>query len=278
MAGCVASSGDSPSPGAEAGVPPAASTASFASSGATAPSQSRASATRSDPTSSSAGGTIGTRAASGSQIPVSTVSEPLPASEVAAVSAATAVSTPGSEGYRVGPLDVLDIKVFKVEDLSKTVQVSESGNFTFPLVGDVQASGRTVSEIEKDLATKLGGNYLRNPQVTVLVKEYNSHRITVDGAVNKPGVFPMQGPMSLLQSVAMAGGMQEVADGTILVFRRIEGKTAVAKFSVSDLRSQKASDPDLQAGDIVTVPSSDLKIGMKYILQSVPLFNSFLLL
>ncbi|SCW94849.1 polysaccharide export outer membrane protein [Ancylobacter rudongensis] len=206
------------------------------------------------------------------------MSEPIPASEVAAVSAATAVSTPGSEGYRVGPLDVLDVTVFKVEDLTKVVQVSESGNFTFPLVGEVKASGRTVSEIEKDLATKLGGNYLRNPQVTVLVKEYNSHRITVDGAVNKPGVFPMQGPMTLLQSVAMAGGMQEVADGTILVFRRVEGKTAVAKFSVADLRSQKASDPDLVAGDIVTVPTSDLKVGMKYILQTVPLFNSFMLL
>ncbi len=279
MAGCVASSGDNPSPGAEAGVPPAASTARFTSGAAAAPSTARASATRSDPSSSSGGGTVGARAAAGgSSIPVSTVSEPLPASEVAAVSAATAVSTPGAEGYRVGPLDVLDITVFKVEDLTKVVQVSESGNFTYPLVGDVQASGRTVSEIERDLAAKLGGNYLRNPQVTVLVKEYNSHRITVDGAVNKPGVFPMQGPMSLLQSVAMAGGMQEVADGTILVFRRIEGKTAVAKFSVADLRSQKASDPDLQAGDIVTVPSSDLKIGMKYIMQSVPLFNAFLLL
>jgi polysaccharide export outer membrane protein len=279
LAGCVASSGDSPSPSAEAAVPSSASTASFASAGATAPSAARASATRSDPTSSSSGGTVGARAAAGgSQIPVSTVSEPIPASEVAAVSAATAVSTPGSEGYRVGPLDVLDVTVFKVEDLTKVVQVSESGNFTFPLVGEVQASGRTVSEIEKDLATKLGGNYLRNPQVTVLVKEYNSHRITVDGAVNKPGVFPMQGPMTLLQSVAMAGGMQEVADGTILVFRRVEGKTAVAKFSVADLRSQKASDPDLVAGDIVTVPTSDLKVGMKYILQTVPLFNSFMLL
>jgi polysaccharide export outer membrane protein len=279
LAGCVASSGDNPSPSAEAAVPPSTSAASFASAGTTAPSAARTSATRSDPTSSSSGGTVGARAAAGgSQIPISTVSEPIPASEVAAVSAATAVSTPGSEGYRVGPLDVLDVTVFKVEDLTKVVQVSESGNFTFPLVGEVRASGRTVSEIEKDLATKLGGNYLRNPQVTVLVKEYNSHRITVDGAVNKPGVFPMQGPMTLLQSVAMAGGMQEVADGTILVFRRVEGKTAVAKFSVADLRSQKASDPDLVAGDIVTVPTSDLKVGMKYILQTVPLFNSFMLL
>ncbi|WP_428031368.1 polysaccharide biosynthesis/export family protein [Ancylobacter sp.] len=265
MAGCVASSGDKPPPGAQASAP-SASAASYAAAGEQAPSRTAA------PTRSAA------PAPGGTQIPVSTVAERVPAGEAAAVSAVTAASTPGSDGYRVGPLDVLNVTVFKVEDLSKTVQVSESGKFSFPLVGDVQASGRTVSEIERDLAGKLGGNYLRNPQVTVLVKEYNSHRITVDGAVNKPGVFPMQGPMSLLQSVAMAGGMQEVAEGTILVFRRVDGQTAVAKFSVADLRSQKSSDPDLQAGDIVTVPSSDLKVGLGYILRAVPLLNAFVLL
>lgn len=259
LAGCVASSGDNPSP--------SASTASYTDSdGPPAAARSSAAATR----------TAATPAAASTPVAAQPVS--LPAGEAAAVSAMTAVSTPGSDGYRVGPLDVLNITVFKVDDLTKTVQVSESGSFAFPLVGDIPAAGRTVSEIERDLAAKLGGNYLRNPQVTVLVKEYNSHRITVDGAVNKPGVFPMQGPMSLLQSIAMAGGMQEVAEGTILVFRRVDGKTAVAKFSVADLRSQKASDPDLQAGDIVTVPSSDLKIGMRYIFQSVPLFNAFMLL
>lgn len=217
-------------------------------------------------------------AVGGTQIPVSTTAGHVPASDAAALSAATAVSTPGAEGYRVGPLDMLSITVFKVPELSQTVQVSESGKFNFPLIGDVQAAGLTVSEIEKDVAVKLGGNYVRNPQVTVLVKEYNSHRITVDGAVAKPGVFPMQGPVSLLQAVAMAGGTQEVSDGTILVFRRVDGKSSVAKFNMSDLRSQKVSDPDLQAGDIVTVPSSDLKIGLQYILRSLPLFNTFMLL
>lgn len=259
LAGCVASSGDNPSPSASAA-------SSADSADATPAARSSAAAAR----------PVATPAAAST--PVAAQPASLPAGEAAAVSALTAVSTPGSDGYRVGPLDVLNITVFKVEDLTKTVQVSESGSFAFPLVGDIQAAGRTVSEIEKDLAAKLGSNYLRNPQVTVLVKEYNSHRITVDGAVNKPGVFPMQGPMSLLQSIAMAGGMQEVAEGTILVFRRVDGKTAVAKFSVADLRSQKASDPDLQAGDIVTIPSSDLKIGMRYIFQSVPLFNAFMLL
>jgi polysaccharide biosynthesis/export protein len=198
-----------------------------------------------------------------------------PASEI---HTATAAGTPGSEGYRVGPLDVLDITVFKVSDLSKTVQVSESGRFGFPLIGEVQGSGRTVSEIEKDLASRLGGQYVRNPQITVLVKEYNSHRITVEGAVKKAGVFPMQGPMSLMQAVATAGGLDEASDGSILIFRRVDGRTAVARFSLDDLRDQKAEDPALQAGDIVMVPSSMLRQGLQYLLRAAPLLNAFVLL
>lgn len=199
----------------------------------------------------------------------------IPASELRA---ATAAGTPGSEGYRVGPLDVLDITVFKLSDLNKTVQVSESGRFGFPLIGEVQGSGRTVSEIEKDLESRLGVDYLRNPQITVLVKEYNSHRITVEGAVKKAGVFPMQGPMSLLQAVATAGGLDELSDGSLLVFRRVDGKTAVARFNLNDLRNQQAEDPTLQAGDIVMVPSSDLKQGLQYFMRAAPLLNAFVLL
>jgi polysaccharide biosynthesis/export protein len=198
-----------------------------------------------------------------------------PASEFRA---ATAAGTPGSEGYRVGPLDVLEITVFKLTDLNKTVQVSESGRFGFPLIGEVQGSGRTVSEIEKDLEARLGVDYLRNPQVTVLVKEYNSHRITVEGAVKKAGVFPMQGPMSLLQAVASAGGLDELSDGSILVFRRVDGRSAVARFSMNDLRNQRAEDPTLQAGDIVMVPSSDLKQALQYFMRAAPLLNAFVLL
>ncbi|MCK0206423.1 polysaccharide export protein [Starkeya koreensis] len=215
----------------------------------------------------------------GTSIPVEAApAGPAGAAAASEASAVTAASTPGSEGYRVGPLDVLSIQVFKVEDLTQTVQVSESGRFGFPLVGEVQAGGRTVSEIEKDLAGKLEKDYVRNPQVTVLVKEYNSHRITVEGAVKKPGVFPMQGPMSMLQAIASGGGLDETSDGTVLLFRKVEGRTAVARFSMNDVRGQRTEDPALQAGDIVMVPTSDMKVGMRYILQAVPLARMFLLL
>ena len=108
-------------------------------------------------------------------------------------------SVPGNSAYRIGPLDVLDVSVFKVPELSKSVQVADSGSINLPLVGEVQASGRTAQEMERDIAAKLGAKYLRNPQVTVYVKEYNSQRVTIEGAVKKPGVYPIKGKTSLLQ-------------------------------------------------------------------------------
>ena len=86
-------------------------------------------------------------------------------------------ATPGNSAYKIGPLDVLDISVFQLPDLTKTVQVADDGSINFPLVREVWAAGKTAHGLERDLTQKLGGKYLRNPQVTVLVREYNSQRV-----------------------------------------------------------------------------------------------------
>ena len=125
----------------------------------------------------------------------------------------TAKSKPGHAAYKIGALDVLEISVFKVDELSKTVQVADTGSISVPLLGEVEAAGRTAREVEQDLTKQWGAKYLNNPQVTVFIKEYNSKRITVEGSVKKPGVFPIQGHMSLLQSIAHAQGLEQTADG-----------------------------------------------------------------
>lgn len=183
--------------------------------------------------------------------------------------------TPGSAVYHIGPFDVLEITVFKVPDLSKVVQVSEDGRFSYPLVGDVQASGRTASQIEKDLARQLGDKYLRNPQVSVFVKEYNSQRVTVDGAVKTPGVFPMKGTMTLIQAIALSGGLDPLAEGTVIIFRQIDGRQAAARFSLNDVRQGKIDNPQLTAGDIVMVPVSDAKENIQNILKVLPVVGAF---
>jgi polysaccharide export outer membrane protein len=184
----------------------------------------------------------------------------------------TSGATPGSGGYRVGPQDVLEITVFKAPDLSKTVQVAESGTINLPLIGDVVAAGRTASDIERDLQTRLGAQYLKSPQVTVFVKEYNSQRITVEGAVRKPGVYPIRGHDTLLRAIAMAEGLdKDTASANVVVFRATgEGRAAI-RYDLSAIRSGGAADPLMQAGDVVVVDDSMAKTVFQTFIKLLPL-------
>jgi polysaccharide biosynthesis/export protein len=190
----------------------------------------------------------------------------------------TASATPGNNAYKVGALDVLDISVFKAPELSKSVQVADSGTVNLPLIEDVQASGRTAQEIERDIAARLGAKYLQKPQVTVYVKEYNSQRITIEGAVKKPGVFPVRGGATLLQYVALAEGLDPNSDSTVLVFRTTNGVRSAAKFDISDIRSGAAKDPSLQSGDVVVAPSSTTKEVFNNFIKLLPLASVFAVL
>lgn len=183
----------------------------------------------------------------------------------------TASSKPGTTAYKIGPLDVLEVSVFKVSDLSKTVQVADSGTINLPLVGEVPAAGLTAQEVERDLTKKLGSKYLQNPQVTVFVKEYNSQRVTVEGAVRKPGVYPIRGSSTLLQMIATAEGVTELADNDVAVFREVNGKRMAAKFNLSEIRSGQAADPPLQQGDTVIISTSALAAAYQNLLKALPI-------
>jgi polysaccharide biosynthesis/export protein len=195
---------------------------------------------------------------------------------------ATSSTTPvagSSTDYRIAPLDVIDISVFGVQDLNRTVQVSSSGAISLPLIKTVQAGGKTASELERVIAAKLDANYLQSPQVSVFVKEYNSQRITVDGAVVKPGIFPINGRVSLLQAIALSQGLTTVADPSgVLIFRQTGNKKTAARFDLRDVRSGKIDDPILLAGDIVMVDESGAKTTLRDIRDALPLSSLFKLL
>lgn len=203
---------------------------------------------------------------------------PRPPSGTGAAEIAKALTpqvAPGSDGYTVGPQDVLDVSVFNVPELQKTVQIAATGTMAFPLVGEVQASGHTAREIEKDLAVKLGTKYLQKPQVSVMVKEYNSQRVVVDGAFIRPGTVPYQGRGTLLQYVANAGGLTPTADTNVIVFRKLEGKQSAAKFDLDDIRSGKTGDPDIKAGDIIVASTSASKEAFEKFLRVIPVAGVF---
>jgi polysaccharide export outer membrane protein len=159
--------------------------------------------------------------------------------------------------YRVSNYDVLDVSVYQVDNLSRTVQVSAVGTITLPLIGDVPAAGRTTREIETTVRDKLGEKYLQNPLVSVTIKTASAQSVTVDGAVQKPGVFPLTGTVTLAQSVALAGGLNDVGNrSAVTLTRTAEGRRTVTTYDVAKIQKGEATDPVLLAGDIVTVPES----------------------
>lgn len=179
--------------------------------------------------------------------------------------------------YRIGVGDKLDVRVFQVEDLSfEELVVDTSGNINMPLIGAVRGAGRTAGEMSFEIAERLAAQYLRNPQVTVTVKEAASQKITVDGAVTKPGVYEMRGSTSLLQAVAMAEGPTRVADLTkVAVFRSIDGRRSVALFDLAAIRQGRASDPQVLGDDVIVVDTSRLSSALREVVGALPALSAF---
>jgi polysaccharide export outer membrane protein len=182
-----------------------------------------------------------------------------------------------SPEYNIGVGDKLSVRVFQVEDLSfDELVVDTSGNINLPLIGAIRGSGRTPGELSADIAGRLAAQYLRNPQVTVTVKEAASQKITVDGAVTRPGVYEMRGSTSLLQAVAMAEGPSRVADLTkVAVFRSIDGRRSVAVFDLSAIRQGRATDPQVLGDDVVVVDTSRLNSALREVVGALPAFSAF---
>lgn len=184
----------------------------------------------------------------------------------------------GGGDYRIGAQDLLEISVFGIEDLSRTVRVNSNGQVSLPLIGGVMAGGKTIPELEKDIGAKLEKGYLQNPQVTVFIKEFTSQRVTLEGALNKPGIYPITGKTSLLQAIAMAQGVEELADlSGVVVFRQVDGKRMGAVFDLREVRTGNAPDPQIYGDDIIVVEQSGSKSAFRRFIQSVPAIGLFTL-
>jgi len=178
--------------------------------------------------------------------------------------------------YKIAPMDKLAIKVFKMEDLSGDYDVDLAGNISLPLIGQVEAANLTTAQLDDQLTQKLGAKYLEHPDVSVAIKSSTAHVVTVDGAVKDGGSFPVGGPISLIQAVALAKGTTEDANARrVAVFRTIGGQRQAAAFDLTSIRRGEAPDPEIYPGDIVVVDGSSVKAAQKQILQSIPLLAIF---
>jgi polysaccharide export outer membrane protein len=156
--------------------------------------------------------------------------------------------------YRIGAKDILEIAVFELPELSQTVRVSEDGSISLSILGKVEVAGLTAQELEKRLAVLLDQQYTKGAHVTVFIKEFQ--KVSVIGAVGKPGQYELVGPTTLLQIIALAGGLTAQAVNEIYVYRQApEGKQTIISFSIEDLASGSQDfNLQLRPQDIVLIP------------------------
>ena len=177
----------------------------------------------------------------------------------------------GAIDYRITPQDILQVAVFQVPDLTRTVQVDGGGFVTLPLVGNVQVGGKSLLQAQNDITGRYQKSYLQSPQVTVsLVK--SGQRVTVSGAVKGPAVLSLDVPLTLNMAVAQAGGMGETGNPERVHIARTTGEAVEdSVHNLNDIQAGKAPNPMLRGGDIVVVEDSQTKLALKNIKDVLPL-------
>jgi polysaccharide biosynthesis/export protein len=205
-------------------------------------------------------GVVLTAAAAEAQSPRSTpVPAPAPAPATprparTTTTTATTVRPWTEQEYRLGPGDKLRVEVYRETQLSQSLQVRPDGKITLPLIGDVAAAGRTSIELRDSLAASLK-EYVTNPVVTVIVQDATAAQVFVIGEVPSPGAQVMQGPLTILQALARAGGLKEFADERdIRVLRKGNLGTVVIAFDYKEAIKGRLEPVQLQPGDTVVVP------------------------
>lgn len=178
---------------------------------------------------------------------------------------------PGGADYLIGPGDLLKIEVFRIDALTREVRVNANGQIALPLIGLLRASGRTGEQLAADIASRLSKDFLQNPQVVVFIIEYTSQRVTVSGEIKNPGVYPIKGRMTLMQAIAGAGGPTTVANIQSVKILRPEpnGTRKTLEYSLSDIRSGLATDPEIRGEDVVQVDANLAKSSIKQVFEYI---------
>lgn len=184
---------------------------------------------------------------------------------------------PSSEDYRLGMHDLIEISVFQVPELSRTVRVNAVGKISLPMIGTVQAGGLTTAELEEAIAKKLAEKFLQDPQVAVFVKEGVSQRVVIEGRVKKNGVYALTGRTTLLQAIAMAEGLDPLAnENEVKVFRQLDdGSKEMLVFDLESIRTGRTQDPLVKGNDVVVVEASATKSFIKNVTDTLRGFIGF---
>lgn len=180
----------------------------------------------------------------------------------------------GNYEYRIGPRDLVELEVFQAKDLSRVSRVNGKGEISLPLIGSIHIGGLTVEQAERLIEERLEKDYLQDAHVTLFIREYQSQKITVEGWVKNPGVFPLEGKTTFLQAIAIAKGMDRLADlDEVAVFRKVPGKGTVGYIlSYRKIRAGEQVDPVLHSGDIIVVNRSGSKAAWRAFSETLTSF------
>lgn len=190
----------------------------------------------------------------------------------------TELPPPGSDAvharaYYVGAYDTFVIDVFGVEGLSqREIRADADGRISFPFTGMIEARGMTLDQLSHEIENRLRGRYVRDPRVTVNLKEVVSRTVTVNGQVRMPGSYPVIGQMTLMRAIARAQGTTEFADNAdVVVFRTVGTQHMAALYNLQAIQDGRYADPEVFADDIVVVGDSPGRRLFRDVLQLLPL-------
>lgn len=187
--------------------------------------------------------------------------------------------TPDEESGLIRALDVIQIEVFGVPELSREVQVSANGTIDYPLIGNVVAAGQTSDELSAAVESRLRNSYVRNPDVVSRITERNEQYFTIGGEVNRPGRFPIASSISLMEAMAIGGGFDEYATKEeVLVFRTVGDERYIGVYNVTAIQQGNYADPVIYPSDIVMVGESTGRRRLQEILSLTTALASPLIL
>lgn len=186
--------------------------------------------------------------------PAAGVVAPTPVALDGAVQPLTPVATAGAD-YRISFNDLMAFEVFGVADMKRDVRVNASGMVTLPLIGPVAVAGLTASAAEQLIAERYAEKYLQNPQVSLFIKEFTTQRITIEGAVLKPGIYPLNGQLTLLRALALSGGYAQYADlSEVMMYRTgADGVRTSFTYDLEKVRAGEVVDPEVRSDDLIVV-------------------------
>lgn len=184
-------------------------------------------------------------------------------------------SVPPDRLSLIGPLDVIYVDVFNVDELSRELQVDSSGRISIPLIGSIDAGGKTREELASQIADALRDRYVRDPFVTVNIRSSVSQVVTVEGQIVEPGLYPVTNQMTLMRAIASAKGLSEYAKlDDVVILRTVNGRKMAGLYNLAAIRRGIYPDPPIFANDLITVGDSPGRRIFRDIISVSPLLTA----